>query len=171
MNIFILHENPEIAASYLCDKHVLKMIIESFQMLSTTRRYYGDDTSVLYKPTHINHPCTMWVKESKQNYNWLVRHVKAIHDQYYLRYRKTHYSFRLLYDIVKEELKQQPDVGLTPFALAMPNEFKNKNAVKAYRSFYVHEKYFFARWTHPSFPPYWYVLGLGLKNQVRSCRV
>lgn len=169
MNIFILHDDPKIAASYLCDKHVVKMLVESFQMLCTVRRLYGDIESKLYKPTHIHHPCTEWVSESKQNYKWLLVHTEAMHEQYMLRYNKIHFSYRLLYDLVKEDIKDQPDIGLTPFALAMPDKFKQKDAVRAYRSFYIHEKYFFAKWTNPSFPPYWFVLGLGLKNQLKEC--
>ncbi len=69
MNIFALDTDPVTCAQYHCDKHVIKMILESVQMLSTTCSILGAEAP--YKPTHANHPCTKWVRESWENFGWL----------------------------------------------------------------------------------------------------
>ena len=99
MNIFILDKNPKKAAEYHCDKHVVKMIVESVQLLSTSHwlmllKKYNKKLSDFkrikdakaflektcssnekppYKMTHVNHPCTKWVCESIENYKWLFK--------------------------------------------------------------------------------------------------
>ena len=76
MNIFVLDRDPEIAGSYHCDKHVLKMIIESAQLLSNSHNLTGKEGP--YRLTHRNHPCTKWVMESIANYRWLVKLGKTL---------------------------------------------------------------------------------------------
>lgn len=72
MNIFVLDPSPAVAASYHCDQHLNKMILESAQMLSTAMHgWYPHLPEYLYKPAHPNHPCTLWVKSSVQNAMWL----------------------------------------------------------------------------------------------------
>ena len=82
MNIFYLDRNPVIAAQMMCDKHVVKMILESAQMLSTAHRVLdGDDRANetgLYKMAHKNHPSTIWVRASSENYRWLWKHFDAL---------------------------------------------------------------------------------------------
>ena len=144
MNIFVLDEKVEKCAEYHCDKHVIKMILESAQMLSAVVRLNGHDIG--YKLTHKNHPCTIWARESLSNYNWLVRLTRLLNYEYRYRYDKdvNHKS----YDLVKTlPIPDLPDIGLTPFAQAMPEQYKNKNAVKAYRDYYINEKSSFLTWT------------------------
>ena len=88
MNIFVLDRDPKIAATMLCDKHVVKMIVETAQMLCTAASKLGHD--VPYKPTHAKHPCTLWVGESKSNWNWLLDHGLEMCSEYTLRYNRTH---------------------------------------------------------------------------------
>lgn len=132
MNIFVLHTNPNEAAKMHCDKHVVKMILESVQMLSTV-------AGMGYKATHQNHPCTLWVKQSKQNYEWLCQLVEALHSEWQWRYNRTykHKSYIVYEGLVQPEL---PDIGLTPFAQAMPEYLRDKDAVTAYRNYYKTEK-------------------------------
>ena len=144
MNIFVLDKEVEKCAEYHCDKHVIKMILESAQMLSAVVRLNGHDIG--YKLTHKNHPCTIWARESLSNYNWLVRLTRLLNYEYRYRYDKdiNHKS----YDLVKTlPIPDLPDIGLTPFAQAMPDQYKNKNAVKAYRDYYINEKSSFLTWT------------------------
>ena len=115
MNIFILDEDPVRAAQLQCDKHIVKMPLESAQMLSTVHRMLdGTETrrpsksgktmvkyweldepreSILYKAVHYTHPCTVWSMESVANYNWHYEHFVALHDEFVYRYGKTHGSF------------------------------------------------------------------------------
>ena len=113
-------------------------------MLSAVVRLNGHDIG--YKLTHKNHPCTIWARESLSNYNWLVRLTRLLNYEYRYRYDKdiNHKS----YDLVKTlPIPDLPDIGLTPFAQAMPEQYKNKNAVKAYRDYYINEKSSFLTWT------------------------
>ena len=90
MNIFVLHTNPKIAAQMACDKHVVKMVSESVQMLSTTMHSVGLEGP--WKKTHANHPCTIWARESLQNYQWLWDHANSLGEEYTHRYNKKHKS-------------------------------------------------------------------------------
>ena len=99
MNIFYLDKDPVIAAQMSCDKHCVKMILESAQMLSTAHRVldgdkYADDVG-LYKMAHKNHPSTIWVRSSSANYDWLWKHMRALMREYTHRYGKIHATERL----------------------------------------------------------------------------
>ena len=143
MNIFVLDQNPVKAAIYQCDKHVVKMILETAQMLSTVISDYGVDLG--YKPTHRKHPCTLWAGRSRENFEWLVKHGMALSDEYTSRYGKIHKS-RAIIEAAKGHTMKLPVKGLTPFAQAMPEKFKRPCAVQAYKSFYLGEKMSFATW-------------------------
>ena len=156
MNIFVVDEDPEIAAQSLCDKHVVKMILESAQMLCTCMPLIStDDKIVLYKPAFKNHPCTVWARESQQNYSWLCAHAKALCSEYTRRYKKTHKSEAII-DFVIANKSPLPDIGLTPFAQAMPDQYKDSNTVIAYRNYYLGEKKRLAVWKYSN-PPTWWV--------------
>ena len=152
MNIFVLDEKVEKCAEYHCDKHVIKMILESAQMLSAVVRLNGHDVG--YKLTHKNHPCTKWARESLSNYNWLKELTKLLNYEYRYRYEKdiNHKSYDVVMTLPTPKI---PDIGLTPFAQAMPDQYKNKNAVKAYRDYYINEKSKFLTWTNRK-TPIWY---------------
>lgn len=147
MNIFILDECPVEAARLQCDKHVVKMILETGQMLSTIQRRYGNTADGLYKATHANHPCTVWAGESASNYRWLVAHFYALSDEYTFRYGKIHATWTKLKDLVLDIPAGMCDSDRTPFAQAMPDEFRQSDAVQAYRAYYRSNKAAIAVWT------------------------
>lgn len=152
MNIFILDKNIIKCAKFHCDQHVVKMILESVQILCTSLNKKGFTTP--YKSTHINHPCVLWVEESYDNFSWLSELAFALNDEYKYRYRKTtnHSSINVLEEISKIKFES---FGLTEFAQAMPDQYKvSGDAVSAYRKFYVGEKMKFAKWTRRK-PPAW----------------
>ena len=99
MNIFYLDRSPSIAAEMACDKHVVKMILESAQLLSTAHRVIDGDEYAdkvgLYKMAHKNHPSTIWTRTSTENYMWLNRYFGALCREYTYRYGKHHASERL----------------------------------------------------------------------------
>ncbi|EKO3368345.1 pyrimidine dimer DNA glycosylase/endonuclease V [Vibrio fluvialis] len=150
MNIFILDDDIKLCAQYHCDQHVVKMILESVQLLCTALNKKGFETP--YKSTHVKHPCVLWVEESYDNFLWLTELVRELNTEYKFRYDKSvdHKSMAVL------ELIQQhtyPSIGLTEFAQAMPDEYKIRgDAVSAYRRFYLAEKMGFARWTKRELP-------------------
>ena len=144
MNIFVLDNDIKKCAQYHCDKHVVKMILESAQMLSAALRLNGINQG--YKVTHKNHPCTKWTRESLSNWKWLQNLATALNQEYKFRFDRqiNHKS----YDLIKTlPIPQIKDHGLTPFAQAMPNQYKNKNPITAYRDFYCSEKKNILFWT------------------------
>lgn len=154
MNIFVLDEKPTLAAKYHCDKHVVKMVLETAQILSTVHRVYGHDSDELYRATHAKHPCTVWACESSANYAWTYDLLVALCNEYTLRYNKIHATARLLEPLswMPDEL---PEVGLTPFAQAMPDDVKGPQAVLAYRAYYRKYKRDIATWRYTKEPEWW----------------
>lgn len=166
MNIFVLDSSPVLAAQQQCDKHVVKMIVESAQMLSTAHRLLDgkirvvdrfnvntgksrktkiwllDDKcldSELYAAVHTGHPCTIWTMESLANYLWHYEHFCALCDEYTFRYGKKHGTDTKLRFVLDQAPSNIPDIPLTPFRLAMKSnpECMNENdPVASYRKFY-----------------------------------
>ena len=130
MNIFVLHQNPIAAAKMQHNKHVVKMILESSQMLCSA---YEPKYNPPYKRAFYNHPCTIWARTSKANYNWLLIHAIALSNEYTYRYHKVHASKKVIswcfYNIDKIDF---PKTGMTPFALAMPDQYKTNDAIESY---------------------------------------
>ena len=151
MNIFVLHHNPTIAAQMQCDKHVVKMILETAQMLCTIA--HAEGFAAPYRATHRNHPCTLWAGQSKQNWDWLIDHGLGLCKEYTKRYGKRHQSRKHI-EWCKQLPIPLPDIGLTPFAQAMPAKYKNPCVVTAYRAYYHGEKAGFAKWKTEV--PYWW---------------
>ena len=88
MNIFVVDYNPVRAAKMLCDQHVVKMPLESAQILCAAY----EQEKAPYRRTHYNHPCTIWTRTSKENYLWLIDHGLALCHEYTYRYQKVHKS-------------------------------------------------------------------------------
>lgn len=178
MNVFVLDLDPVIAAQYHLDKHVVKMILETAQLLSTAhrvldgtivncikytsankiksvKRYILDDiklNAVLYNVTHVNHPCAVWCRHNINNYMWLYKLFVSLCNEYTFRYGKMHKTDVLLRDILKIPPKNISHSCFTPPTLAMPEKYKNSNIVLAYRRYYIAEKYKFAKWTKRNRP-------------------
>lgn len=152
MNFFYLDEDPTKCAESMVDKHVVKMILEHCQLLSTTQHMFGIES--LYKPTHPNHPCAIWCRESLSNYKLLIEYTKAIGKEYTFRYKKTHACESILY-YCENVVPNLPDVGLTPIRLAMPDYCKIGNAVESYREYYRKEKAYIASWKNRTKPEWW----------------
>ena len=160
MNIFYLDRDPEIAAQMMCDKHVVKMILESAQMLSTAHRVLDGDEYAnemgLYKLAHKNHPSTIWVRSSELNYRWLWEHYVALMDEYTYRYDKTHATSRLR-DALDKTPDNMPAIQLTdtPWSappMCMPDYCKGDDTVLSYQTYYIVEKSGFAKWKRRDIP-------------------
>jgi hypothetical protein len=130
MNIFVTDYNPLISARNLDDKRVVKMVLESAQLLSTTMHEVGAPDPP-YRKTHVNHPCSKWVRESRGNYLWLIEHMKELCLEYSRRYHKIHKCEQLI-PIFEEAKGYVPDVPSTMFANC--TAFKDEADVRvAYR--------------------------------------
>ena len=183
MNLFILDNDPVKAAQLQCDKHVVKMIVESAQMLSTVHRmldgtmerrpsksgkmmvkyWVHPDSGMeanLYKAVHTGHPCTVWTMESSANYHWHLDHFEALLNEYEYRYKKHHSSGRLMRYLLSHPFNI-PSGGFTPFKLAMksnPECMFPDDPVKSYRMFYeTKQDRFKMAWTGRNIPEWFNV--------------
>lgn len=168
MNIFVLSENVKQIAEWQVSKHTVKMPIESCQMLSTVHRYLdgsptkiksktgrnvfryvlGDDReNVIYGVSHLNHPCTIWTRQSSENYKWHYNLLVEMFKEYTFRYGKIHACEKLLPYL--KELPKNISIGpMTPFVTAMPDDVKIPNdPVESYRNYYRQNKTHLATWS------------------------
>ena len=150
-----MHSKPKICAKQHVDKHVVKMILESAQMLCTTHHLHPNQKTnyvIPYKKSFVNHPCTKWVRSSITNYKWLVELTTALNGEYRYRYDKkvNHKSFDAIKNLPLPDL---PNDGLTRWARAMPIECKIKDDVIAsYRNYYRMRKKKILKYTKRKIP-------------------
>lgn len=161
MNIFFLSQNPTLCAQYHCDKHVVKMILETAQILCTVLHKKGFEVS--YKPTHKNHPCVLWAEKNITHFRWLCLLGIALSDEYTFRYKKTHSSYSVIlecYNLLSSiSVKKTFAVGgFEEPPLCMPEKYKKRksNNIDAYRQYYIGEKYSFAKWERGRGKPIWF---------------
>ena len=145
MNIFYLHHSPYIAAKVQYNKHVVKMILESAQMLCTAHHVYGNEEQKLnvpYKQAHLNHPSTIWTRQCRANYRWLYLHMLALGYEYTKRYGKVHASIVKCEKFLNVPPVHIPDGDFCEPPQAMPDEYKVEgDSVTAYWNYYEGEKY------------------------------
>jgi len=174
MNIFYLDKDPKVCAQYHLDKHVVKMIVEYAQLMSTAhrvldgkeyfdlskngrrvKRYKLPDVyldRVIYKACHINHPSAVWTRASNQNYKWLFKLWNELCKEYTYRYKKQHATFmKLAVDLVKTPANI-PIGEFTQPTPAMPDYCKHEDSLIAYRKYYINEKMYMARYTGRELP-------------------
>ena len=154
MNIFFLDNTPHGSAIALCDKHVVKMCLETAQMLSTAHReLQGDDCDPrVYKSTHKNHPSTVWVRTNRANYRWAFDLFASIAQEYTHRYNKVHLCWHKLATSLWIPPSNCPEGSLSPVPQCMPDEYKSRDPIEAYRHYYIGEKLAFAKWTNRNQP-------------------
>lgn len=167
MNIFFLDKSALLAAQYHCDKHCVKMILETAQILSTAHRVLdpSGDHAALYKKTHANHPSSVWARGSFSQYVWTWKLLSNLCTEYTERYGKVHAVRKsgLLTTLcqVPKILIDSDDSWVDP-PQCMPDEFKHECTVKAYRGYYIGSKSRFAKWKKGS--PYWWPIQLESNN-------
>lgn len=185
MNIFYLNSNPKVCAEMHLDKHVVKMIIEYAQLMSTAHRVldgeqYTDKTANnrsiqrwrmnnemlehgLMKASHINHPSNIWVRASKENYIWLLKMWLHLLAEYTHRYGKQHACEKYI-DVLYNAPKNIPNVAFTEPTPAMPDIYKVTNdSIKSYQNYYIHDKAKFAKWKNRETPE-WFLYGVKNAN-------
>ena len=186
MNIFYLSKDPVEAAQAHLDKHVVKMILEYAQLLSTAHRINDgterivlsdsgrkkrvwqledDRDTTLYSATHVNHPSAIWARQTSCNYEWLYQLFCATCDEYTHRYGKVHLTDTKLRDVLKNHPKRIARskiwVGPTP---AMPDECKVPgDPLASYKRYYIDKKADMAKWTNRE-PPEWFINGVKEKD-------
>ena len=152
MNIFILDEDNDLNARYYVDKHIVKIPLEIAQILCSVHHICGEKSdSIPYRLTHKNHPICVWARQSLSNYIWICRIGLSICKEYTYRYGKRHKS-ELVINWCLENLPKVNDIGLMQFVQAMPDEYKNPDPIKAYRSYYMGEKRHLFSWKKREVP-------------------
>lgn len=166
MNVFVCHQDPVLAAKYLCDRHVVKMVLESAQLLSTVCAEKGLDFEGRYKSTHKGHPCVIAMKNDSNYLNWVSQHGFALAFEYSNRFHKIHKSLDVIHDasLVLIQEKLMPGkfdlMEIESFPKAVFDEFKNLPVVEAYQK-HLAKKYLElwkpneAKWTKPGIKPNW----------------
>jgi hypothetical protein len=145
MNIFFLHKDPSRAAKAQCDKHVVKMVLETTQMLSTAARRNGFDIG--YKAAYPSHPMTRWVGDNNYNFSWALEHAQELSKEYVARYNKFHACQKVINKFLP--LKGSY-INFSEPPQCMPDEFKCDDYVRAYRDYYIHK---IGEWKRP---PKWF---------------
>ena len=153
MNIFYLDSSPAHCASDHCDKHVVKMILEYAQLMSTAHHVIdGDKASpLLYKKTHVNHPSAVWVRQSRMNYWWIMSLWLCLLNEYTHRYGKKHKTERLK-PLLTRLPYGIPNADFTEPPQCMPEEFKKTSTIEAYRAYYLGAKADIAQWRYTPTP-------------------
>lgn len=162
MNIFVLDQDPVIAAQFACDKHSSKMCVELFQQLGSAVIRHGATSDMMpltakgtpLKGGYHNHPCTRWCGDSRANYNWASIHALELCNEYTRRYDKIHACQKGIEKLCDMDYLI-PEGELTDFKQAMPEEYKDSDAVKAYRTYYLNDKKDFATWKMGNVPHWW----------------
>jgi hypothetical protein len=159
MNIFFLDWDTEKCAKYHCDKHVVKMILETAQLLcgahhvthQAPTKYRPSTDQVPYKLSHKNHPCSIWVRESLSNYLYLCDLGLELCKEYTYRYGKRHKSQDVIEWCLTNKLNIH-DKGFTEPPKAMPDEYKVTDVIESYRNYYNGAKKDFAKWKNRDIP-------------------
>ena len=158
MNIFHLDKDPKICAEYHCDRHVVKMVLETAQMLSTAYRKHCGDDILLYKSAYPKHPMTIWVGESVENFSYAWYLGTYLGLEYKIRYKKIHKSSNIInlfnwgrFQNVEDRF---PMKEFTRPPLCMPDEYKSDDYIHSYRNYYNGDKKRFAKYTNTSTPEF-----------------
>jgi len=155
MNIFYLDNDIVKAAQYHTDKHIVKMPLETVQIICTSI-YLVTEKVVAYKPTHVHHPCNLWAAESLSNLVWLVAFGNELGKEYTYRYERQHKSHNVLmtkvYPWLVKHKELFKDKGITKRPLAMPDLYKSESVIQSYRDYYEGEKSHLFKWTKRSVP-------------------
>jgi hypothetical protein len=156
MNIFILDYDTKKCAEYHCDKHVVKMILETAQLLCGVHHMVDQSTEqVPYKLSHKNHPCAIWSRESLSNYLYLCDLGLELCKEYTYRYGKRHKSQDVIEWCVVNK-PNIPDIGFTNPPKAMPDEYKVDSVTESYRKYYMGAKSSFTTWRNRN-KPEWFL--------------
>ena len=176
MNVFYLDRDPAKCAKMHCDKHVVKMIIEYAQLMSTAQRMidgsqYVDASSgrkikrwqlpderesVVYKASHINHPSAVWTRQSREHYEWLYELFMHLSYEYTYRYGRMHATPQKLSSVLLRPPSGLQAIGFIDPPPAMPDEYKVADSIQSYHNYYRGSKRYMARWTNREIPD-WFV--------------
>lgn len=161
MNLFLLDKDVTLNAQYHVNKHVTKMIVETSQMLCTAHHILDGTTEFegikLYRPTHKNHPSTVWIRKNKYNYLYARDLLRALITEYDFRYGRDLSKYSRPRKFAKmsypDNISEEPFEDFKDFPMAMPEELRIKeDPVQAYRNYYIRDKSGLHSWTKREVP-------------------
>jgi hypothetical protein len=156
MNIFALDENTKLCAQYHVDKHVVKMILESTQLLNNAFIKHDLSYQPVYRQTHKNHPASLWAAENMSNFDWLLNLSLDLCSEYTFRYHKRHKCQNILESFRDSSSRYKlPSGSLTTFRMCMPEAYHTVDPIKSYRIYYRQDKAYIAKWTNRLTPDWW----------------
>lgn len=156
MNIFVLDTDVVKCAQYHLDKHCVKMILESTQLLNNALIKHDASYVPVYKQTHKNHPASIWSAESVANFDWLIGMSLSLSNEYTFRYGKRHKCQSIIEGFRDSSSRLKiPSGDMTPFKLCMPEIYHTDDAVRSYRLYYKGDKSDIAKWTKREIPNWW----------------
>lgn len=155
MNIFILDNDFQTNVESYVDKHVVKMITEHTQLLSSAVRLTGIDAG--FRISHINHPCNIWVRKSLSNWEYLYKLNEYLHEEWRYRYNHSSYKYHKSYEIMKSLPKPNiKDIGLTDFVCSIDKTLIISNdPIENHRHYYIKKKQHLANWKKRNVPSWW----------------
>ena len=157
MNIFVLDLDQARCAQYHCDKHVVKLIVETGQLLCSAHHMAPRGQTPPYRLTHKNHPAAIWTRSGIENYRWLATLGMELCKEYTYRYGRPGKQTHKTQEVIEWAVDNEPCLPMTstPFALCMPDTFKCSDPVQSYRQYYCAAKSGFATWTKRNIP-HWF---------------
>jgi len=157
MQIFILHKDVNINAQFYVDKHVVKILTELCQIISTVYRKNVPDSWIpdfIFKSTHEKHPCVLWCGKNISNFCYCIELAEALYNEYQYRYNKPekHTRAKQIINYFKMVIPSLPCEPISPFAQAIPEQYKSDDAIESYREYYRKEKRHLFKWTKRPIP-------------------
>lgn len=139
MNIFVLDYDPRVCATLHKNKHIVKMPLETAQLLCSVHHMIGN-INVPYRLTHKNHPCSIWARECIENYNWLCNLGLELCYEYTNRYKRVHKCQNIIQWCIDNPPLLNKYGSMTNFPLAMPDDCKIGDVVDSYNEYYLKYK-------------------------------
>lgn len=136
MNIFYFTKDHKLNARLLDDKRVVKMVLETTQLLSNT--LFLNRKKAPYLPTHLKHPCTIWASRSMANWNWLKKYGLSLAREYKKRYKRTHKCEFIIKSMKCPKIKNN---NFYEPPKCMPDKYKLSTTELSYMNYYINEKF------------------------------
>jgi hypothetical protein len=156
MNIFALDHDTKLCAQYHVDKHCVKMILETTQLLNNALIVHDSAYVPIYRQTHKNHPASLWAAENISNFSWLLNLGLDLCSEYSFRYHRRHKCQDILEGFKNSSSRHKlPSGVLTSFRMCMPEPYHTNDPIRSYRIYYRQDKAYIAKWTNRVVPDWW----------------